>query len=78
VKAPVVPLAKQALMFWIFGNRQFCTTPAAADRVCCEFAPDRPCFRHGSRAGHALFRFRGVAHQKSPQKLDTRKLLQRK
>src|ERR1035437_3207010 len=78
VKAPVVPLAKQALMLRVLADRQLCAAAAAAHWVRCEFAPSGPCFRHGSRAGHALFRFRGVAHQKSPQKLDTRKLLQHK
>jgi hypothetical protein len=73
-----MPLAEQALTFRVLGNRQLRTTPAAAHRVRCPFAPGRPCFRHGRSTGRALFRFRSVAHQKSPQALDTRKLLQRK
>src|ERR1035437_10309851 len=82
VEAPVVALTKQALVVRVLTDRQLRAAAAAADRVCGEFAPGRPCFRHGSRAGHALFDFNRlfarIAHQKSPQALNTRKLLQRK
>src|ERR1035437_1847446 len=82
VEPPVVALTKQARVLRVLTDRQLRAAAAAADRVCGEFAPGRPCFRHGSRAGHALFDFNRlfarIAHQKSPQALNTRKLLQRK
>jgi hypothetical protein len=73
-----MPLGEETLLFWIFADHQFRTAAAATNRVRGPFAPNGPCFRHGRGAGRALFGFHRIAHQESPQALNTRKLLQRK
>jgi hypothetical protein len=82
MQPPIMPLAEQALPLRVLADRQLRAAAATADRVRCEFAPRGPSPRHGSRASHALFDFNRlfarIAHQKSPQALNTRKLLQRK
>jgi len=82
VEPPVVALTKQPLMLRVLADRQLCAAAAAAHWVRCEFAPRGPSPRHGRSTGHALFDFdrlfARIAHQKSPQALNTRKSLQRK
>jgi|ERR1035438_2894008 hypothetical protein len=57
-----LPLCEETLLFWIFGNRQFCTTPAAAHRVRCPFAPRGPSPRHGRSTGRTFLWFVKIVH----------------